>query len=308
MRTGATSASSPTSTGRSAQAVVDAGMSHTSCAGSVRRRRRRRDDGTERCPRPHPGIHGFGAAGAADSGRRPPIPGRADSAVRLRAEGVDQVEASERAPQESARRRRARVVRLTPAAEKADVKALSHGDHVGVAESATRTPSPRGGGTGSGDNAALLARLVGDKGTVVSIDIRHELTTRATSSMRSIGVANVRLATGDGYQGVPGASPYDRLMVTTGCGDVGPAWIEQLKPDGSALVPLNHGSVHHLVCIQKGGAAAIVGVTVIMDAEGTLAREGIWPSHISRRGTGRSFRPLWDGYDQAVTPSERHCD
>jgi protein-L-isoaspartate(D-aspartate) O-methyltransferase len=42
-------------------------------------------------------------------------------------------------------------------------------------------------GTGSGYNAALIAWIVGDSGTVVTIDVEPDLTDRARASLAAVG-------------------------------------------------------------------------------------------------------------------------
>lgn len=97
-------------------------------------------------------------------------------------------------------------------------------------------------GTASGYNAALLAELTGPDGLVVTVEIEADLAERARSALSELGVANVEVVTGDGYEGARTLAPFDRVIVTAGAGDLAPAWIDQLREGGRLVVPL--GSSH----------------------------------------------------------------
>jgi protein-L-isoaspartate(D-aspartate) O-methyltransferase len=96
-------------------------------------------------------------------------------------------------------------------------------------------------GAGTGYNAALLTRLVGPSGRVVSVDIDEELVERAARHLAEAGVTGVDLRVGDGALGVPDAAPYDRIVLTVGSWDVRPEWVAQLTPGGRLLLPLTVG-------------------------------------------------------------------
>ena len=93
-------------------------------------------------------------------------------------------------------------------------------------------------GAGTGYNAALMARIVGPDGRVVSVDIDADLVDRAARHLADAGVDGVELACADGALGYPAAAPYDRIVLTVGSGDVRPEWVAQLAPGGRLLLPL----------------------------------------------------------------------
>jgi len=93
-------------------------------------------------------------------------------------------------------------------------------------------------GAGTGYNAALLGRLVGRPGKVVTVDVDRDLVEAAAAHLFAAGAANVEVVRGDGALGLPSHAPYDRITVTVGAGDVPPAWVEQLAPRGRLVVPL----------------------------------------------------------------------
>lgn len=90
-------------------------------------------------------------------------------------------------------------------------------------------------GTGSGYQAAVLARLVGE---VYSIEIIAELAERASAVLAGLGVQNVHIRVGDGHRGWPEASPFDGIIVTAAADDVPDALWGQLKPGGRLVIPL----------------------------------------------------------------------
>ena len=94
-------------------------------------------------------------------------------------------------------------------------------------------------GAGTGWNAALMAHLVGSSGSVVSIDNQPDVARSARRHIKRAGLKNVHIVTGDGANGYPKAALYDRLITTVSCPDVFPAWRQQLKPGGIAVITLS---------------------------------------------------------------------
>jgi protein-L-isoaspartate(D-aspartate) O-methyltransferase len=92
-------------------------------------------------------------------------------------------------------------------------------------------------GAGTGYNAALLSRLVGPTGQVVTIDVDPEIAERARRGLGAAGAA-VEVAVGDGRQGLEEGAPYDRIMVTASAEAIPRAWLEQLADGGRLVVPL----------------------------------------------------------------------
>jgi len=90
-------------------------------------------------------------------------------------------------------------------------------------------------GTGSGYQAAVLARLVRK---VCTIEIIPSLADAAAKVLRELGYDNVSVKVGDGYQGWPECGPFDAIIVTAALEHVPPALIEQLKVGGRLVMPL----------------------------------------------------------------------
>jgi protein-L-isoaspartate(D-aspartate) O-methyltransferase len=90
-------------------------------------------------------------------------------------------------------------------------------------------------GTGSGYQAAVLSELT-DK--VFSMDIRPELAARAAARLKSLGYSQIRVKSGDGYQGWPEEAPFDAILVTAAGTHVPPALETQLREGGRLIIPL----------------------------------------------------------------------
>ncbi|MER5780229.1 methyltransferase domain-containing protein [Streptomyces mobaraensis] len=90
-------------------------------------------------------------------------------------------------------------------------------------------------GTGTGWNAALLARRAG-RGRVFTIEVDP---TVADTARRALSRANadVTVIHGDGLAGHPAAAPYDRIIATCGLRTIAYALVEQTRPGGVLLIP-----------------------------------------------------------------------
>jgi protein-L-isoaspartate(D-aspartate) O-methyltransferase len=96
-------------------------------------------------------------------------------------------------------------------------------------------------GTGSGFSTALLARLVGADGLVVSLDVDTEMTERAGRVLVADGVSNVVLRRADGRTADPEHAPYDRIISWAQADRALPApWLEQIRPGGIVVSPVRH--------------------------------------------------------------------
>jgi len=102
-------------------------------------------------------------------------------------------------------------------------------------------------GTGSGYQAAILARLVR---RVCTIEIVPALGEVAAKVLGGLGYDNVSVKVGDGYYGWPECGPFD--VVTAALGHVPPPLIEQLKVGGLLVMPLGLASaIQQLTVVEK---------------------------------------------------------
>jgi protein-L-isoaspartate(D-aspartate) O-methyltransferase len=108
-------------------------------------------------------------------------------------------------------------------------------------------------GAGTGYNAALISRLVGEQGSVVTMDIDADLVERAQASLVAAGHTGVIVLCGDGGFGAPGYAPYDRIIVTAGAWDLAPAWLAQLVPGGRIVLPLSLRGIQLCLALDREG-------------------------------------------------------
>ena len=90
-------------------------------------------------------------------------------------------------------------------------------------------------GTGSGYQAAILARLAKE---VHSVERIPELASKAEATLKRLGFDNVAVHAGDGSLGWPEAAPYDRIIVTAAAPSVPDALTDQLKAGGRLIIPV----------------------------------------------------------------------
>ncbi len=90
-------------------------------------------------------------------------------------------------------------------------------------------------GTGSGYQAAILAELV-DR--VWTIEIVEPLARQAERTLAELGYTNIRVRTGDGYQGWPEEAPFDAIIVTAAPDHVPQPLLDQLAVGGRLILPV----------------------------------------------------------------------
>lgn len=104
-------------------------------------------------------------------------------------------------------------------------------------------------GTGSGYQAAVLARLVKE---VYSIEIVKPLAERAEATLKRLGYRNVTVKAGDGYKGWKEHAPFDAVIVTCAPNHVPKPLVEQLKEGGKMIIPVGEQfGLQHLYLLKK---------------------------------------------------------
>jgi protein-L-isoaspartate(D-aspartate) O-methyltransferase len=110
-------------------------------------------------------------------------------------------------------------------------------------------------GTGSGYQAAILARLAWE---VVTIERYRTLAAMARARFAALGLNNVTTIVGDGSKGDPERAPFDRVIVTAATPEIPAPLLDQLGPDGILIAPVGPtGGVQQLVRLHKKENGAI---------------------------------------------------
>jgi len=131
-------------------------------------------------------------------------------------------------------------------------------------------------GTGSGYQAAVLSRLVGQ---VYTMEILSPLAAAATERLARLGYDNVQVRLGDGRQGWPEEAPFDGILVTAAAPKVPKALVDQLRPGARLVIPVGQPYSHQeLLTLDKAEDGALTLTEVL----------------------GVAFVPLTGGASQAV--------
>ena len=106
-------------------------------------------------------------------------------------------------------------------------------------------------GTGSGYQAAVLAKIVKE---VYSIEIKEKLHRESSRLLKGMGFTNVKTRHGDGYFGWREAAPFDAIMITAAINHIPPPLLKQLTEGGRLILPLgNPFSYQNLTLVTKTG-------------------------------------------------------
>ena len=89
-------------------------------------------------------------------------------------------------------------------------------------------------GTGSGYQAAVLFEMGAN---VYTIERQRELYIKSQQLLNQIGY-KMHFFYGDGYEGLPSYSPFDKIIVTCGATEIPEALVQQLKIGGRMVIPV----------------------------------------------------------------------
>jgi len=106
-------------------------------------------------------------------------------------------------------------------------------------------------GTGSGYQAAVLSGLVKH---VYSVEIVDSLAASSARVLAEQGYDNITVRAGDGYQGWPEHAPFDAIIVTAAAPEIPPPLLEQLKPEGKLVIPVNVPEGHQDLLVVEVNA------------------------------------------------------
>ena len=106
-------------------------------------------------------------------------------------------------------------------------------------------------GSGSGYGAAVAREVVGSEGFVVSVEIDPLTFEYAQGNLERAGYDDIVLVNGDGGQGYPDLSPYDKIAITAACISIPPPLFDQLRTGGRLISPVVKGDIQDLVLYEK---------------------------------------------------------
>ena len=108
-------------------------------------------------------------------------------------------------------------------------------------------------GTGCGYQAAVVAHLAR---AVYSIERIAGLLERARANLRPLRLSNLRLAHGDGYQGLAEAAPFDAIVVAAAASVLPQALVDQLAVGGRMIIPLGIED-QNLILIERTSTGVV---------------------------------------------------
>jgi protein-L-isoaspartate(D-aspartate) O-methyltransferase len=119
-------------------------------------------------------------------------------------------------------------------------------------------------GAGTGYNAAVLSRLVGERGAVTTVDIDPDVADEARANLAAGGFGRVAVIAADGWAVSPTNGRFDRIEVTASVSDLSPSWIAQLAEGGQIVFPfVLPAGMQTVIGLRKQGTDLIsTGVTL----------------------------------------------
>ena len=102
-------------------------------------------------------------------------------------------------------------------------------------------------GTGSGYQAAIIAKIVGQKGKVITTEVVPELVHFAKQNLKKAKIGNVLILEEDGSKGMPSEAPFDKIIITAACKEFPKELLEQLKPEGTIIGPVGNAQEQEMV-------------------------------------------------------------
>jgi len=110
-------------------------------------------------------------------------------------------------------------------------------------------------GTGSAYQASVLAEL---KAKVYSIERQKKLFDANKNFQFLKKYPTLRMFYGDGFEGLPTYAPFDKILITAAAPYVPEKLLEQLKPGGWMVLPLDEGENQRMHRITKQSDGTLI--------------------------------------------------
>src|SRR5258708_1172488 len=99
-------------------------------------------------------------------------------------------------------------------------------------------------GTGSAYQACVLAEM---KAQVYTIERQKKLFDLNKQFLYLKKYPGLKFFYGDGYEGLPTYAPFDKVIITAAAPFIPPKLVEQLKPGGKMVVPVDEGNTQRML-------------------------------------------------------------
>lgn len=103
-------------------------------------------------------------------------------------------------------------------------------------------------GTGSAYQAIVLAEM---GALVFTIERQKKLFDLNKTFVLRKKYPNIKFFYGDGFEGLPTFGPFDRIIITAAAPFIPPKLLEQLKPGGKMVIPLDENKYQKMTRITK---------------------------------------------------------
>jgi protein-L-isoaspartate(D-aspartate) O-methyltransferase len=103
-------------------------------------------------------------------------------------------------------------------------------------------------GTGSIYQSSVLAEM---GARVYTIERQKKLYDSQKDFVFRSKYPNIKFFYGDGFEGLTAFMPFDKIIITAAAPFIPPKLIEQLKPGGMMVIPLDEGEVQRMLRITK---------------------------------------------------------
>lgn len=107
-------------------------------------------------------------------------------------------------------------------------------------------------GTGSGYQAAVLAEM-GAK--VYTLERIRKLYERTQPLLKALGYKQIRCFHADGFEGLPGLAPFDKIIITAAAPEIPDTLLQQLAINGIMIVPFGEGNTQKMIRIIRKSAS-----------------------------------------------------
>ena len=103
-------------------------------------------------------------------------------------------------------------------------------------------------GTGSVYQASVLAEMGAQ---VFTIERQKKLYEKNKNFIFKSKYPSIKFFYGDGFEGLPTYAPFDKIVITAAAPLIPPKLVEQLKPGGKMVLPLDEGKYQRMLRITK---------------------------------------------------------
>ncbi|MFY8004739.1 MAG: protein-L-isoaspartate(D-aspartate) O-methyltransferase [Chitinophagaceae bacterium] len=104
-------------------------------------------------------------------------------------------------------------------------------------------------GTGSVYQATVLAEIGARVFTIERQKALYDFQQKAYFFKNKY--LNIKFFYGDGFEGLPTFAPFDKIIITAGAPIIPPKLIQQLKPGGMMVIPVDEGALQRMYRITK---------------------------------------------------------